>query len=181
MTRNNKKNLEAVNEILVMKDVLTSMKWYKLNSGWRVSSTFYLILNQFHWCSSDFQTKTKRACFWSPIRSSTIDHRRSNSVQARTKFNRLLAMVDDLNGDQKQALSAYCLVGLPQWRETLKKYKCQNSNRIPNSELLPLGPVSDRHLGRRPLLIDDWIWCGLAPNSIVDDRWSMIHYDSKWQ
>ena len=41
----------------------------------------------------------------SPIRSSTIDHRRSNLVQARTKFNRLLAMVDDLNGDQKQALN----------------------------------------------------------------------------
>ena len=30
-----------------------------------------------------------------------------NLVQARTKFNRLLAMVDDLNGDQKQALSVY--------------------------------------------------------------------------
>ena len=43
------------------------------------------------------------ACFWSPIRSLTIDHRRSNSVQARTKFNRLLAMVDDLISDQKQA------------------------------------------------------------------------------
>ena len=45
----------------------------------------------------------QRACFWSPIRSSTIDFRRSNLVQARTKFNRLLAMVDDLNGNQKQA------------------------------------------------------------------------------
>ena len=37
-------------------------------------------------------------------RPSTIDHRRSNLLQARTKFNRLLAMVDDLISDQKQAL-----------------------------------------------------------------------------
>ena len=50
-----------------------------------------------------------RACFWSPIRSSTIDRRRSNLVQARTKFNRLLAMVDDLIGDQKQALRSFRL------------------------------------------------------------------------
>ena len=48
-----------------------------------------------------------------------------------------------------------------------------NINPIPIL-LTPIGPVSDRHLGHRPLLIDDWIWCGLAPNSIVDDRWSMI-------
>ena len=31
----------------------------KLNSGWRVSSTFCSILYQFRRCSSDFQTKTK--------------------------------------------------------------------------------------------------------------------------
>ena len=38
-----------------------------------------------------------------PVSDRLLDHRRSNLVQARTKFNRLLAMVDDLNNDQKQA------------------------------------------------------------------------------
>ena len=46
----------------------------------------------------------KRACFWSPFRSSTIANRRLNLVRACSKFDRRWSMVDDLIGDQKQAL-----------------------------------------------------------------------------
>ena len=45
------------------------------------------------------------ACFWSLIRSSTIANRRLNLVRACSKFDRRWSMVDDLIGDQKQALS----------------------------------------------------------------------------
>ena len=46
-----------------------------------------------------------RACFWSPFRSSTIANRRLNLVRACTEFDRRWSMVDDLIGDQKQALA----------------------------------------------------------------------------
>ena len=48
----------------------------------------------------------QRACFWSLIRSSTIANRRLNLVRACSKFDRRWSMVDDLIGDQKQALSS---------------------------------------------------------------------------
>ena len=51
--------------------------------------------------------RKKRVHCIGPVSDRLLDHRPSiiddRLVQARTKFNRLLAMVDDLNGDQKQA------------------------------------------------------------------------------
>ena len=58
-----------------------------------------------NWAFSNFwKTIWLGACFWLLIRSSTIANRRLNLVRACSKFDRRWSMVDDLIGDQKQAL-----------------------------------------------------------------------------